>query len=156
MPGSELDELPDWPPGTVAVLATGAGEPHAIPVSTCVRAGPRTVLLALARRRESLQRLRRDPRCALTLLAGGNVALSAVGRATVVQEAMAVADTVAAVRIEIARVLDHRQGTFEIRDGVRWEWIDAGAAERDAAIRAALMELGRAGDPTGPPARPSA
>ena len=33
--------LPDWPDGTVAVLSTGAGPPHAIPVSTAVRAGDR-------------------------------------------------------------------------------------------------------------------
>ena len=57
--------------GTVAVLSTGAGEPHAIPVSTAVRRGPREVAFALALRRESLARLRLDPRCALTLIAAG-------------------------------------------------------------------------------------
>ena len=31
--------LPTWPDGTVAVLSTGAGAPHAIPVSTAVRSG---------------------------------------------------------------------------------------------------------------------
>ena len=55
------DPLPDWPPGTVAILSTAGGAPHAIPVSTAVRAGPRRVLLALARTRASLARLRDDP-----------------------------------------------------------------------------------------------
>ena len=42
--------VPDWPPGTVAILTTVAadGAPHAIPVSTALRIGPRTVMLALA------------------------------------------------------------------------------------------------------------
>ena len=34
------DVLPEWPDGTVTVLSTGAGPPHAIPVSTAVRSGP--------------------------------------------------------------------------------------------------------------------
>jgi hypothetical protein len=45
--------LPDWQPGTVDVLSTGAGPPHAIPVSTAVRTGPRTIGAALALGRES-------------------------------------------------------------------------------------------------------
>ena len=55
------DTLPRWPPGTVTVLATAAGAPHAIPVSTAVRAGDRAVLFALAPRRVSLARLRDRP-----------------------------------------------------------------------------------------------
>jgi hypothetical protein len=46
------------------VLSTGAGAPHAIPVSTALRSGPATLHLALGLRRESLARLREDPRCA--------------------------------------------------------------------------------------------
>src|SRR6185295_15230638 len=68
------DPLPDWPTGTVAILSTAGGAPHAIPVSTAVRAGPRRVLLALARTRDSLARLRADPRCALIVIAAGDVA----------------------------------------------------------------------------------
>ena len=49
MPRAEPERLPDWEPGTVAILSTGAGAPHAIPVSTGVVAGPRLVLIALAR-----------------------------------------------------------------------------------------------------------
>ncbi|MEA2311676.1 MAG: hypothetical protein QOE28_2557, partial [Solirubrobacteraceae bacterium] len=34
-----MEELPDWPDGTVAVLATAGDAPHAIPVSLVVRCG---------------------------------------------------------------------------------------------------------------------
>jgi hypothetical protein len=130
--------LPDWPPGTVAVLSTGAGAPHAIPVSTAVRAGPRTVVLALALRRESLARLRGDPRCALTVMAAGDVAFTALGRAAIVEEPMAGVDGVAAIRLDVDAIQDHRQDTFVIDDGVRWHWTDADAERRDADLRAAL------------------
>ena len=63
------DALPDWPHGTVTVLSTGRRAPHAIPVSAAIRRGPRELALALALRRESLARLREDPRCAVTVLA---------------------------------------------------------------------------------------
>ena len=94
-----MDELPAWPAGTVAVLSTGAGEPHAIPVSTAVRRGPREIVLALALRRESLARLREDPRCAVTILAAGNLALTAVGRAVVEDEGA----RIAVVRVGVER-----------------------------------------------------
>jgi hypothetical protein len=138
-------ELPAWEPGTVAVLSTGAGPPHAIPVSTAVSSGPRSVLLALALRRESLARLREDPRCALTVLGGGNVAVTVHGRATVVEEPMAAAHGVAAVRIDVDEVQDHGQPTFAIEAGVRWHWTEDEAARRDADIRAALVALGQRG-----------
>jgi hypothetical protein len=138
----DLDALPEWEPGTVAVLSSGAGAPHAIPVSTAVRAGPRTVVLALALRRESLARLREDARCALTVLAGGDVAFTAYGRATVVQEPMSVADGVAAVRVDVEAIQDHGQDRFEIEAGVRWRWTDRDAERRDREIRAALARLG--------------
>jgi Pyridoxamine 5'-phosphate oxidase len=135
------DALPAWAPGTVAILSTGAGAPHAIPVSTAVRTGTRTVALALALRRESLARLREDPRCALTLLAGGDLAFTAHGRATIVEEPMAVSDRVAAVRIDVESIQDHGQDSFEIDDGVRWHWTDAEAERLDREIRAALSGL---------------
>ena len=137
----ELGVLPDWPPGTVAVLATGAGAPHAIPVSTAVRSGPRTIALALALRRESLARLREDARCSLTILAGGDVAFTAHGTATIVEEPMAASDRVAAVRIEVESIQDHGQDRFEIDAGVRWHWTDSEAEQRDAELRAALAGL---------------
>jgi flavin reductase (DIM6/NTAB) family NADH-FMN oxidoreductase RutF len=133
--------LPEWRPGTVAVLSSGAGPPHAIPISTAVRVGPRTVVFALALRRESLTRLRQDPRCALTVMAGGNVAFTAHGRATIVEEPMVVADGVAAVRLDVEAIQDHGQDRFEIEAGVRWRWTDREAERRDHEIRAALARL---------------
>jgi len=132
-----MDALPEWPACTVAVLSTAGGEPHAIPVSTAVREGPRTVVLALAFRRESLARLRQDPRCALTILAAGNVAVTAIGRGTVVDEL----ERVAVVRVDVERIQDHGHDTFVIDDGVQWRWTDADAERADAEVRAALAEL---------------
>ena len=129
-----MDALPEWPAGTVAVLSTAAGEPHAIPVSTAVRKGPRTVVFALGLRRESLARLREDARCALTVLAAGDVALTAVGRASVVEET----ERVAIVRLDVEHIQDHGQDTFMIDDGVQWHWTDADAERSDAEVRAAL------------------
>ena len=141
MPSSHpLPELPAWEDGTVAVLSTGAGPPHAIPVSTAVRAGPSAILLALALRRESLARLRTEPAVALTVMDAG-VACTALGRATVVREPMAVAGNVAAVLIEVDEIQDHRQPRFAIESGVSWRWTDAEAQERDAEIRAELRAL---------------
>ncbi len=141
MSRSDLDALPEWEPGTVAVLSSGAGLPHAIPVSTAVRIGPRTVVLALALRRESLARLRRDPRCALTVMAGGNVAVTAHGRATIVEDPMVVSDRVVALRIDVEAIQNHGDGRFEIDAGVRWRWTDPEAECRDREIRTALSRL---------------
>ena len=128
--------LPEWPEGTVSVLSAGAGAPHAIPVSTALRSGPATVHLALGLRRESLARLRADPRCALTVLAAG-VAVTAHATAAVVGEN----DRVAFVRLDVESVQDHDQPTFELEDGVRWRWTDAEAEAGDAEVRAALRGL---------------
>lgn len=141
MPRADLDVLPEWEPGTVAVLSVGAGRPHAIPVSTAIRVGPRTVVFALALRRESLARLRQDPRCALTVMARGNIVLTAHGRATIVEDPMVVSDRVAAVRVDVEAIQDHSQDRFEIDAGVRWRWTDPDAEHRDGAIRAALGRL---------------
>jgi hypothetical protein len=129
-----MDALPEWPDGTVAVLSTGAGEPHAIPVSTAQRKGPRTIVLGLALGRESLARLRQDPRCALTILGTGNVALTAIGHAAIVDEG----ERIAAVRIDVDRIQDHRRDTFVIDAGVGWHWTDADAERADVEVRAAL------------------
>jgi hypothetical protein len=129
--------LPEWPAGAVAVLSTAGEAPHAIPVSTALRAGPHAIVLGLALRRESLARLRADPRCALTVLAAGNVAFTAHGRAAVVSQD----DALAAVRIDVETVQDHRQDTFVIEDGVRWRWTDPAAERRDAEVRAALTRM---------------
>jgi hypothetical protein len=132
-----VQDLPEWEDGTVAILSTGAGAPHAIPVSTCVRADASTVLLALAHRRESLQRLRSDPRCALTIVAGG-IAVTAHATATILHD---LNDAVVAVRLDVDEVQDHGQPTFAIDAGVRWRWLDDDARARDAEIRAALRPI---------------
>ena len=126
--------LPEWPAGTVAVLATAG--PHAIPVSTATRADDATIHLALAHSRDSLRRLREEPRCALTILAAG-VAVTAYGAASVVDED----ERVAYVRLDVAEVADHDQPTFELDDGVRWHWTDDDAEAGDAQVRARLSGL---------------
>jgi flavin reductase (DIM6/NTAB) family NADH-FMN oxidoreductase RutF len=133
--------LPEWPAGTVAVLSTAGPAPHAIPVSTAVRAGPRRVLLALARSRASLERLRTDPRCALTVISAGDVAFTAHGRAAIVEDPMAVAESVVAVAVDVEDVQSHDDPRFAIEAGVRWRWVDDEAAARDAAIHEALQRL---------------
>jgi len=128
-----MNELPAWPDGTVAVLSTGAGAPHAIPVSTAVRRGPRTIVFALSLRRESLARLREDPRCALTVLAEGDVAFTALGSVSVEE-----GERLARLTLEVERIQDHRHDTFEIDAGVRWHWTDDDAERADASTRASL------------------
>jgi hypothetical protein len=99
------------------------------------------VLLALAPRRESLARLRADPRVALTILGAGDVAVTAHGTARVVAESLPGAEGVAAVALDVDEIQDHGQPTFAIEDGVRWRWTDRDAEARDAAVRAALIAL---------------
>ncbi|HEX4010616.1 MAG TPA: hypothetical protein VHX62_11430 [Solirubrobacteraceae bacterium] len=137
---SAADEpiLPVWPDGTVLILVTGGESPHAIPVSAAVRAGPGRALLGLARTRESLGRLRDDPRVALAITAAG-VAVTAYGVARVRDEEPA--PGVAAVEVAVDRIQDHDRPTFVIEAGVSWRWTDAAAAERDAAVRRALQRL---------------
>jgi hypothetical protein len=141
--------LPDWPAGTVTILATAGETPRAIPVSAAIRAGPRVALIALARTRESLARLRTDPRVALTIVSR-DVAVTAHGQARVVDEALV--DGVVAIEIEVDDVQDHDRPTFAIEGGVQWRWVDADAERRDAEVRAALARLAlrrrdRAGGP---------
>jgi hypothetical protein len=139
----DLDRLPEWQPGTVAVLCTvdASGRPHAIPVSTALRAGDRRVLLALAPDRGSLARLRADPRAALAILAAGDVAVTAHGPARIVQEQITATASVAAVVLEVESIQDHGQPTFSIAAGVDWHWTDPEARERDEQVRAALAGI---------------
>lgn len=147
-----LPALPALPPRLVGVLATiGADGPHAIPVSALRRAGPRTVLLALAPGRGSLARLRAEPAAALTLI-GPGFALTAHGRATVVADPLPGAEPMVAVALAVERVADHLRPETEIRAGVDWAWReeggrgDEGPAARDARVMAALGRLTH-GDP---------
>ncbi len=134
-------DLPQWPPGTVCILATGGEGPHAIPVSTAVRASGNRIVLALGARRGSLSRLREDPRVALTVLAAGDVAFTAHGTARVVEDPLPGIDGVVGVEIDVERISSHKRPTFSIADGVAWGWADDEARERDAAVRSALLEL---------------
>jgi hypothetical protein len=122
--------LPEWPTRTIAVLATLGDGPHAIPVSAPVRAGDRRILLSLHRTRGSLSRLREHAQVALIVLAGGNTAFTARGRADIVEEPMAVAPDYAAVAIEVEQIDDHRQEAFLVEGGVDRRWLDED--ERDA------------------------
>ena len=160
-----LDALPQWPEGTAGWLVThgelsperlveaSADEPpgdpqpaqpalwpHAIPVSTVLRTGPRSVLLALSRRRASLHRLRDNPHVALGIIAPG-AAFTAQGLAAVVAEPLPGAERVAAVTISVARIQDHRHPTFALDGGPRWRWTDEDARQADAAARGALQVL---------------
>jgi hypothetical protein len=131
-------DLPSWPPGTVAILVTAGDPPHAIPVSAVLRAGPDRILLGLARRRESLTRLRRDPRVTVAVCAP-DVALSADGTATVVDERLT--EAVVAIAVHVHTVHDHRRPTFALHAGVAWEWTDEDAERADGEVRAALLRL---------------
>jgi hypothetical protein len=134
--------LPEWPPGTVLILVSAGSPPHAIPVSAAIRAGPERVLMGLARSRESLARLRQDPQVGLAIMAGGDVAVTAYGTATVRDADLT--DGVAAVELRVERVADHNRPTFVIESGVGWRWTDAAAEKRDGEVRRALERLAQA------------
>jgi hypothetical protein len=132
-------ELPEWPTRTIAVLSTVDDGPHAIPVSAPVRANGRCILLGLHRERDSLARLRRRPEVALLILAEGDVAFTARGRARVVEESMSVAPDYVAVAIDVEHVDDHRQAAFVVDSGAGREWVDSSEqralGERVSALR---------------------
>jgi hypothetical protein len=125
----------------VLILATGGPEPHAIPVSAAISPDPRRILLGLAPSRESLARLRAEPRVALVILADDDVAVTAYGAARVLTEDLP--GGVVAVEIAVARVQDHNRCTFVIESGVGWRWTDDQAQRRDAEVREALAALAR-------------
>ena len=135
-----MDELPDWEPGTPAVLSVSG--PHSIPVSTAVRLAPDRVAFALGRRRETLARLREEPAAGLLLLAPG-IAFSAYGRVLVVREELEASPHVAGLELRVERLQDHLAGArTEILEAVRWRWTEGEAADADAAVRAELGRLG--------------
>jgi hypothetical protein len=75
-------------------------------------------------------------------MAQGNVALTAYGKGEPLQEPMP--DGVAAVRVAVERVQDHRRPAFVIEAGVVWRWTDARERERDAQVRTALERIASA------------
>ena len=136
-----MRSLPSWRRGTPGVLCVAG--PHAIPISTAVRVGDRRVMLALGRGRETLRRLRDDPRAALCML-GEGVAFTAHGQTAVAAEELQSADTVVAVELAVERVQDHlADGRTEMLDGARWRWLDRRSAASEPAIMAELERLGR-------------
>ena len=118
-----------------------ASGPHAIPVSTAVRSGDAEILFALARSRDTLARLRRDPACALMIVDRG-VAFTAIGTARIVRDEMDATERVAALALVVEEVQDHLadQRTL-IRSGAAWEWVSDDDAQRDATIRRELQAL---------------
>src|SRR5215217_1829961 len=135
--------LPEWPTRTIAVLSTVNETPHSIPVSAPLRAGDRRILFNLHRGRDSLARLRERPGVALTILAAGDTAFTARGRARIVEEPMAAAPDYAAIAVEVEHVDDHRQPGFRVESGVDREWIDADEQRALGARVRALRDLAR-------------
>jgi hypothetical protein len=121
------------------------GQPHAIPVSAPVRADDQTIWLNLHRTRGSLERLRKSPDVALLILAAGDTAFTARGRARIVEESMAAGPEYAAISIEVASVDDHRQAAFEVTGGVERTWRDDGERIALGERVRALSELAETG-----------
>jgi hypothetical protein len=134
-----VEVLPRWERGTPAILCVAG--PHPIPVTTTIRAGDRRVLLALGRDRETLRRLREDPRVSLCLL-GAGMAFTAHGHAQVIAEQLEASDRVVAVELRVERVQDHlADGRTEMLDGARWRWLDEEFGAGEDAIVAELERL---------------
>ncbi len=131
-----MEELPRWERGTPAVLCVSG--PHPIPITAFLRAGDERLLLALGRGRETLQRLRDDPRVALLIMAAG-LAFTAHGHARVLAERLEATDTVVAVELRVERLQDHlADGRTEMLDGARWRWREQRFADADEAVLAEL------------------
>jgi flavin reductase (DIM6/NTAB) family NADH-FMN oxidoreductase RutF len=115
--------------------------PHAIPVSTATRAAPDRIVFALARRRDTLARLREHPEAALCLL-GAGLAFTAEGVTSVVREEMEASPHVAALELRVTRIHDHLEdGRTEMHDGARWRFTSDQAREADKALREELDDL---------------
>ena len=134
-----MDDLPEWAPGTPAILSVHG--PHAIPVSTATRASGDRIVFALARRRETLRRLRDEPRAALSFL-GAGIAFTACGDVAVVREETEASPHVAALELRVTSVQDHlADGRTEMLDGARWRFTSDDAREADSALRKELADL---------------
>lgn len=134
-------DLPEFPPGQVAILATvGPGGPAAIPVSALLRCGPRELLLALAARRGSLARLRAEPRVALSL-SGPGFCLAVEGTAAVAADPLPGAQNMVAVRVCAEVVRDTRGPATAVDDGIRWRWTTGESEARHRGVLGALAHL---------------
>jgi oxalate decarboxylase len=123
----ETTPLPKWPAGTIAVLSTASAAPYAIPITAPLRTGDRRILFSLKCTRESLARLREHPQAALTILAKGDIAFTARGRAEIVQDPMVGAPEFAAVALDVAEVDDHRSPGLAVESGVTLDWASEGS-----------------------------
>ena len=128
---------PDWPKRTIAILSTLDDGPHAIPISAPVRAADDRIRFGLRRDRDSVARIKASPRVAITILAEGDVAFTARGRAQLLEDLLTQPDYVAIQR-DVDAVDDHRQAAFGVSGGIDREWRDD--AEREA-LGARVREL---------------
>ena len=140
-----LETLPDWPGRTIAVLSTVDQDAYAIPISAPQRADDCRILFNLHRDRGSIDRLRRRPQVAITLLAGGDIAFTARGRARILEEPIACAPDYAAVTVDVEHIDDHRQAAFTVESGVDRQWVDEDEQRALGARVAALKELAGTG-----------
>jgi oxalate decarboxylase len=133
--------LPEWPTGTIGVLSTADDAPHAIPVTAPLRVADRRILFTLKHSRGSLERLREHPEVALLILAGGDFAFTARGRASIAEERIARAPEYAAVVLDVEEIDDHRQSAFAVESGVGVRWTDDDEQRELRERLAALREL---------------
>jgi hypothetical protein len=135
------DAIPPLPHGMVAILAsTGDSGPAAIPVSAVHRRDAGCLLLALSRRRATVERLHGDPRAALSLN-GPGLSLCVVGEARVAADPLPGAEFMIAFAITADRVWDARGPATEIDEGIRWRWTEPEAELRHARVLDALARL---------------
>lgn len=136
---ADLAGLPDWERRAAGLLVVTG--PHAMPISTAVRAGDRRLVFGLARRRETLARLRKDPRAAFALLAEG-VAFTAYGNASVIREKLDGAPNMAGVELRVDRIQNHlADGRTEMLSPAGWRWRQEEAREADRTVVAAIEML---------------
>ena len=132
--------LPTWPPGTPAVLCVTG--PHAIPVSSYVRAGDDRIVVALGVAARDPRAPARRPAAAFCVL-GPGVAFTAHCRA---QRRRASRWTrrrrTSRSSCVVERVQDHlADGRTEILDGAPWRWLDEEAAALQPRILEELKRL---------------
>jgi hypothetical protein len=139
-----VEGLPEWERGTPGVLCVDG--PHPIPVTTITRCGDDRVLFSLGRERETLRRLRAEPRVALCVL-GKGIAFTAHGHAYELSDEIESVDTVVAVELRVESVQDHlADGRTEMLDGAKWRWTEKEHGENEDAIVAELKRLGQQGE----------
>jgi hypothetical protein len=115
--------------------------PHAIPVSTGIRAGDRRIVFALGRKRDTLARLREDPAAAFSVLAK-DAAFTAYGDAHILREELSCAPHVAVLELDVTRIQDHLEGSrTELLQGAQWRWTEPEAAADEARILAEIHSL---------------